>query len=222
MSSRSVLPVLLSLGLAGCVATGQNGVLNVADLDTAAANFAASPGRPDVAPETLAPETGRGAPMVAAVDASTPAAPEVAEVPEVKVSAFAPLPPMSRGADVDALIAKYAAHYGMREEFLRKVVKRESTFNPRAFNNGHWGLMQIKHQTARGMGYRGSAQGLFDAETNLIYGARYLRGALMVAGGDEAYADRLYQTGYYYHAKRQGLLDETGLGRDRVRRRGKH
>jgi len=142
-------------------------------------------------------------------------------LPEVKVSAFAPLPPLSRGADVDALISKYAAHYGLREEFVRKVVKRESTFNPRAYNNGHWGLMQIKHQTARGMGYRGSAQGLFDAETNLIYGVRYLRGAWLVAGGNEAYADKLYQSGYYYHAKRQGLLDETGLGRDRVRRRAR-
>lgn len=128
---------------------------------------------------------------------------------------------MSAGASVDALIAKYAAHYGMREEFLRKVVKRESTFNPRAYNNGHVGLMQMKPQTARGMGYRGPTEGLYDAETNLIYGARYLRGALLVAGGDEAYADRLYQTGYYYHAKRQGLLDETGLGRDRVRRRAR-
>jgi hypothetical protein len=42
----------------------------------------------------------------------------------------------------------------------------------------------------------------------------------MVADGDYHRADRLYQSGYYYHAKRKGLLDETGLGRDRVRRRG--
>lgn len=217
---RSVLPVIMSLGLAGCVATGQNGVLNAADLDAAAASFAAAPGKPDAALTSAEPVIERGSPMAPAAPVAE-TGPE-ATMPEVKVSAFAPLPPISRGANVDALIAKYAAHYGMREEFLRKVVKRESTFNPRAFNNGHWGLMQIKHQTARGMGYRGSAQGLFDAETNLIYGARYLRGALLVAGGNEAYADKLYQSGYYYHAKRQGLLDETGLGRDRVRRRGKH
>lgn len=215
MTSRSVLPILLSLGLAGCVATGQNGVLNVADLDAAAANFAASPGRPEIGQLVVEPMVERGSPMLAA-------APAEGAVPEVKVSAFAPLPPLSQGTNVDGLIAKYAAHYGMREEFLRKVVKRESTFNPRAYNRGHWGLMQIKHQTARGMGYRGSAEGLFDAETNLIYGARYLRGALLVAGGDETYADRLYQSGYYYHAKRQGLLDETGLGRDRARRRARY
>jgi len=69
------------------------------------------------------------------------------------------------------------------------------------------------------MGYRGSASGLLDAETNLIYSVKYLRGAYLVAGGDERKADRLYQSGYYYHAKRAGLLDETGLGRDRVRKR---
>ena len=183
----------------------------LADMDAAAADFAAAPGRPDV---TLVVAESAPADV-----AASPGRPLGEAETEVKVAAFAPLPPMSSGADVDQLIAKYAAHYGLREEFVRKVVKRESTFNPRAYNRGHWGLMQIKHQTARGMGYRGPAAGLFDPETNLIYGVRYLRGAWLVAGGDEAYADRLYQSGYYYHAKRAGLLDETGLGRDRVRKR---
>lgn len=147
------------------------------------------------------------------------AAPEQPSAGEVKLAAFAPPPPPSSGAPVDALIAKYARHYDLPEAFVRKVVKRESNFNPKAYNRGHWGLMQIKHQTARGMGYRGSASGLLDAETNLIYSVKYLRGAYLVAGGDERKADRLYQSGYYYHAKRAGLLDETGLGRDRVRKR---
>ena len=120
---------------------------------------------------------------------------------------------------LDQLIAKYAAIYEVPIDLVRRVVKRESNFNPAAFNRGHYGLMQIKHATARGMGYQGSAKGLFDAETNLKYAVKYLRGAYMVADGNNDRADRLYQTGYYYHAKRQGLLDETGLGRDRVRRR---
>lgn len=120
---------------------------------------------------------------------------------------------------LDQLIAKYAAVYEVPVDLVRRVVKRESNFNPSAFNRGHYGLMQIKHATARGMGYQGSARGLFDAETNLKYSVKYLRGAFMVAGGDHNRADRLYQSGYYYHAKRQGLLDETGLGKDRVRRR---
>ncbi|MEQ1950043.1 lytic transglycosylase domain-containing protein [Mesorhizobium sp. CN2-181] len=120
---------------------------------------------------------------------------------------------------LDTLIAKYAALYEVPVDLVRRVVKRESNFNPAAFNRGHYGLMQIKHATARGMGYQGPAKGLFDAETNLKYAVKYLRGAYMVADGDHNRADRLYQSGYYYHAKRKGLLDETGLGEDRVRRR---
>lgn len=123
------------------------------------------------------------------------------------------------GTVVDKLITKYAAIYEVPETLVRSVVKRESTFNPRAYNRGHWGLMQIKHATARGMGYDGPANGLLDAETNLKYAVKYLRGAYLVAGGDHRRADRLYQTGYYYDAKRKGLLEETGLGTDRRRMR---
>ncbi|CAN7396071.1 transglycosylase SLT domain-containing protein [Mesorhizobium sp. LjRoot246] len=121
--------------------------------------------------------------------------------------------------DVERLIEKYAAIYQVPVDLVRHVVNRESTFNPKAYNNGHWGLMQIKHATARGMGYDGPAKGLFDAETNLKYAVKYLRGAWLVAGGNAKKADWLYQTGYYFDAKRKGLLEATGLGRDRQRRR---
>ncbi|KQU78722.1 lytic transglycosylase [Mesorhizobium sp. Root102] len=121
--------------------------------------------------------------------------------------------------DVERLIEKYAVLYQVPVDLVRHVVNRESTFNPKAYNNGHWGLMQIKHATARGMGYDGPAKGLFDAETNLKYAVKYLRGAWLVAGGNAKRADWLYQTGYYYDAKRKGLLEATGLGRDRQRRR---
>ena len=102
---------------------------------------------------------------------------------------------------------------------MRRVVKRESNFNPRARNRVYWGLMQIRHDTARGMGYKGTAQGLLDAETNLKYAVKYLRGAYMVADGNHDLPVRFYARGYYYDAKRKGMLDETGLGRDRKRKR---
>ena len=125
----------------------------------------------------------------------------------------------SGGSGLDALIVKYAAVYEVPVELVRRVVKRESNFRPNAYNKGHWGLMQIKHATARGMGYDGPANGLLDAETNLKYSVKYLRGAFLVADGNHDYADKLYQRGYYFDAKRKGLLDETGMGRDRVRSR---
>lgn len=115
------------------------------------------------------------------------------------------------GTPIDAIISKYAALYGIPESLLHRVVKRESTYNPRAYNRGHYGLMQIKYATAKGMGYTGPAEGLFDAETNIKYAGKYLRGAWMVADDKNDGAVRLYAAGYYYHAKRKGLLDETGL-----------
>lgn len=122
-------------------------------------------------------------------------------------------------SDVDGLIEKYANLYDVPVALVRRVVKRESNFRPWATNRGHYGLMQIKHATARSMGYKGSARGLLDAETNLKYAVKYLRGAYLVADGNHDRADRLYQSGYYYHAKRKGLLEETGLGKDRRRRK---
>ena len=124
----------------------------------------------------------------------------------------------ARSAELDMLMARYAQHYEIPEELVRRVAKRESTFNPTARNGPYWGLMQIRHDTAKGMGYQGSASGLLDAETNLKYAVRYLRGAWLVAKGNMAVADKLYQRGYYYDAKKAGLLDETGLGKDRRRR----
>lgn len=119
--------------------------------------------------------------------------------------------PTKHVGTVDRLIAQYAAHYGIPERLVRKVVERESNFNPAARNGPYRGLMQIHPTTARTMGYRGEPDGLMDPETNLKYGVKYLRGAYLVSKGDERRADKLYQSGYYYAAKRMGLLEETGL-----------
>lgn len=113
--------------------------------------------------------------------------------------------------ELDRLIKHYADLNGIPVELVHRVVKRESTYNPRAYSKGNYGLMQIRYNTARGLGYEGPAEGLFDAETNLKYATKYLRGAWMVADGKHDGAVRLYARGYYYDAKRKGLLEETGL-----------
>ncbi|WP_405030189.1 lytic transglycosylase domain-containing protein [Mycoplana sp. BE70] len=115
------------------------------------------------------------------------------------------------GTPIDALITKYAALYEIPEGLLHRVIKRESRYNPKAYSRGNYGLMQIRYNTAKGMGYTGAPDGLFDAETNIKYGAKYLRGAWMVAENQHDGAVRLYASGYYYTAKRKGLLEETGL-----------
>lgn len=113
--------------------------------------------------------------------------------------------------EISAAITEYAVMYNVPETLVHRVVKRESKYNPGAYNRGNWGLMQIKYATARTMGYRGPAKGLLDADTNLRYGVKYLAGAYLVAGGNEKKALRYYTSGYYYIAKRKGLLEETGL-----------
>ena len=78
---------------------------------------------------------------------------------------------------LDAAIARHAAANGVPVELVRRVVTRESGYNPRARNGGALGLMQIKYATARSMGYSGAPGGLLAAETNLTYAVKYLAGA---------------------------------------------
>ena len=130
--------------------------------------------------------------------------------PSVALLSFAEQP-RSGPADVNGLIAKYAAQYDVPESLVHRVVKKESGYNPKARNGPYWGLMQIRHDTARSMGYRGDASGLLDADTNLRYAVKYLRGAWIVGGYSQDAAIRNYQRGYYYEAKRKGLLKQAGL-----------
>ena len=121
--------------------------------------------------------------------------------------------PMAPGATPEmlALVARYADIHDIPESLLHRVIQRESGYNPAARNAPYYGLMQILPQTAQTMGYNGPPEGLLDAETNLMYAGKYLRGAWLVSGGSEDRAVMWYSKGYYYEAKRMGLLEETGL-----------
>lgn len=114
-------------------------------------------------------------------------------------------------AEVNRLIAKHARAYDVPVDLVHRVVQRESGYNPAARNGPYYGLMQILPETARTMGYRGAPDGLLDADTNLRYAVKYLRGAWLVARGNRDRAVMWYARGYYYEAKRMGLLEETGL-----------
>lgn len=109
------------------------------------------------------------------------------------------------------LINTWADHYEIPRELVHRQAVRESTHNPAARNGPYWGLLQILPQTARTMGHRGPARELLDPNVNLKYAGKYLRGAYIVADGDIDQAMKWYARGYYYEAKRLGLLEETGL-----------
>ena len=121
--------------------------------------------------------------------------------------AAVPAPAFAQEArdNIDALIAEHARANKVPEAFVHRVVKRESNYNARAKGGSALGLMQIKHATARGLGYSGDAAGLYDPDTNLKYGIAYLAGAYRAAKGDLEQAYRYYNRGYYYVAKRLGI-----------------
>ncbi len=129
--------------------------------------------------------------------------------PEVTVAEIEPV--TGAPAGINGMIARYAGEYHVPEALIRRIIVRESGYNPRARNGPYWGLMQIRYDTAQSMGYHGPASGLLDADTNLKYGVKYLSGAYMVGGKNSDQAVRNYAHGYYYSAKRQGLLEEVGL-----------
>jgi soluble lytic murein transglycosylase-like protein len=120
-------------------------------------------------------------------------------------------PAPAGSAEVNRLIRHYAQVYDVPEPLIHRVVRRESNYNVSAKNGPYLGLMQILPQTARTMGHRGDAAELLTADTNLRYAVKYLRGAYLVARGNQDRAVMWYSKGYYYEAKRMGLLKETGL-----------
>jgi soluble lytic murein transglycosylase-like protein len=135
----------------------------------------------------------------------------VASAPEYYANEPRSDEPVSRHAHpgkeaLHSRIAHFARLYDIPESLIHRSVRRESNYNPGARNGPYWGLMQIRHDTAKGMGYQGPASGLLDADTNLTYAVPYLANAYKLSGGDESRAIRLYAGGYYYEAKRRGML----------------
>jgi soluble lytic murein transglycosylase-like protein len=119
--------------------------------------------------------------------------------------------PAGNTPEMQRLVNKYADIYDMPASLIHRIIRRESNYNPAARNGPYYGLMQINPKTAHTMGYRGAPAGLLDAETNLKYAGKYLRGAWLVSRGSQDRAVKWYASGYYYEAKRLGLLEETGL-----------
>ena len=99
----------------------------------------------------------------------------------------------------------------MPRPLVHKVIQRESDYRPKARNGPYYGLMQILPQTAGQMGFRGKPRDLLDAETNLRWAVKYLRGAWLVSDRNMDRAVMWYARGYYYEARNRCMLVETGL-----------
>ena len=116
-------------------------------------------------------------------------------VPELKPS-LAPRRNLTR-AEYDEMISKHAKANDVPDALVHRVVMRESRYQPWLVGSCRcYGLMQIKHGTARAMGYPGTASGLLDPDTNLTYAVKYLAGAYRKAKGNADRAIAYYARGY--------------------------
>ncbi|MGB3878852.1 lytic transglycosylase domain-containing protein [Shinella zoogloeoides] len=123
-----------------------------------------------------------------------------------------PLKTGVQAASYSSLIQTYAKTYGVPVDLAHAVVRVESNFNPRARGSaGEIGLMQIKPATARMMGYRGSAKGLFDPETNIKFGMKYLAMAHDLGGGTTCGTILKYNAGH--GAKRMNPVSKRYCGK---------
>lgn len=100
-------------------------------------------------------------------------------------------------SDLAALIAAKAHKHGVPIALAHAVVTVESNYNPTVTGGGATiGLMQIKHPTARGLGFAGTVKELYDPETNLEWGMKYLGTAYRLAHGDLCGTILRYQAGH--------------------------
>jgi soluble lytic murein transglycosylase-like protein len=113
---------------------------------------------------------------------------------------------LAQRALYETLITSHAKANLVPEDLVHRVIIRESKYQASLLGSGGAiGLMQIKLATARALGYTGTAEGLRDPATNLLYGIKYLAGAFRAANGNHDRAVHYYAAGYYLTAKQQRL-----------------
>ena len=125
-------------------------------------------------------------------------------------------PRISKAAQAKAkfseLISKHARANGVPVALAHAVVTVESRYNPRARGGaGEVGLMQIKPATARAIGYKGSTKALYDPDTNLRWGMKYLGEAHKRGGGTTCGTILKYNAGHY--AKRMNKVSARYCGK---------
>jgi membrane-bound lytic murein transglycosylase MltF len=88
------------------------------------------------------------------------------------------------------VVERVANSLGVAPALVMAMIAVESNFNATAYRNepaigdASRGLMQILYRTAKAVGYTGTADGLYDPETNVRYGTTYLRDSIRTKRGD--------------------------------------
>lgn len=101
------------------------------------------------------------------------------------------------GKPYHAIISKYAKENNIPVGLAHAVVYSESSYKASARGAaGEIGLMQLRLPTARMVGYSGSAKALYDPETNIKYGMKYLGKARQLASGNTCGTILRYNAGH--------------------------
>ncbi|MEP7454653.1 transglycosylase SLT domain-containing protein [Phyllobacterium sp. SB3] len=96
-----------------------------------------------------------------------------------------------------SIITSYASSYGVPVALAHAVVRVESNYRADMTGRaGEVGLMQIKYSTAKGLGYTGSRQALYNPDTNIRWGMKYLAGAHKLGNGTTCGTILRYNAGH--------------------------
>ncbi len=120
----------------------------------------------------------------------------------------------SRRGRYRRLIAKHARANGVPVKLAMAVVQAESSYRANARGAaGEIGLMQLRPRTARMIGYRGKMKNLYNPDTNLRYGMKYLGKAYKLGKGSTCRTILKYNAGH--GAKRMNPISQRYCNRVR-------
>lgn len=99
------------------------------------------------------------------------------------------------GDSLHQLVTDKAHEQNVPADLAHAVIAVESHYNPRAVNQGSYGIGQIRCGTARSMGFEGRCRDLLQPAVNLTYSLAYLRAALDRVNDNYCLAATLYNQG---------------------------
>ncbi|EKF43405.1 lytic transglycosylase domain-containing protein [Nitratireductor indicus] len=131
------------------------------------------------------------------VDKTTTASISTKKVSGKSIAAKSTVTKSAKGVSYQTIVARYASAYGVPVSLAHAVIRIESNYRANARGRaGEIGLMQIKPSTARMLGYTGSAKGLYNPDTNVKYGMKYLAKAHKLSGGNTCGTILRYNAGH--------------------------
>ena len=182
MNNTTVLAAAFAAGLMTCAANAQEGAEQAAMLaPTSSIDIGAKTPKPNNAEDQQRGLTAE----------------ELHHAVKVAEKDFAEAAKKAATERYKAMVDRYASENGVALELAHAVVTVESNFKPYSLGRaGEVGLMQIKPATAKMMGYDGTTTGLFDPETNIKYGMKYLGKAQKLGDGTTCGTILKYNAGH--------------------------